>query len=118
MRDNGVVMLEGLRHCGEHLRKGLCHCGEHLREALRRASSFCFTVSPASILKFFWALVFCLFLFLFGLCWGRCFSCFPRFRDQSSSFANTNRQSCHGVHGMGEKKILLRSAMMFCEESK
>ncbi len=61
MRDNGIVMLEGLRHCGEHLRKGLCHCGEHLREALRGASSFRFTVSPASILKFFWAL----FVFVF-----------------------------------------------------
>ena len=70
------MMLEGPRHCGEHLRKGLCHCGEHLREALRGASSFRFTVSPASILKFFWALVFCLFLFLFGLCWGRCFFLF------------------------------------------
>ena len=107
MRDNGIVMLEGLRHCGEHLREGLCHCGERLREALRGASLFRFTVSPASISKCFWALVLCLSGFLFGLCWGWCLSWFPRFRDQFSSFANTNdRRSCHGVHGMGGKKSI------------
>ncbi len=33
------------------------------------------------------------------------FVCFLRFRDQSSSHAKLNdRLSCHGAHGMGEKK--------------
>ena len=33
--------------------------------------------------------------------------CFPRFRDLSSSFAKSNdRLSCHGAHGMGEKKTM------------
>ena len=68
--------------------EGLCHCGEHLREALRGASLLPFTVSPASISKFFWALV-CVCLFVFGLvCVGvGVFSGFPRFRDQFSSCA-------------------------------
>ena len=117
VRDNGIVMLEGLRHCVEHLRKGLCHCGEHLREALRGASSFRFTVSPASISKCFWAwFCLCWFVFLFGLCWVGVGFCFPRFRDHFSSFANTNdRQSCHGAHGMGEKKsAVLRVGWLKC----
>ena len=42
---------------------------------------------------------------LFGCC-GVLFAlfCFPRFRDQSSSYAKLNdRLSCHGAHCMGEK---------------
>ena len=56
-------MLEGPRDCGEHLREGLCHCGERLREALRGASLFRISVSPASISKCFWTLVLCLLVF-------------------------------------------------------
>ena len=96
MRDNCFATLEGL-----------CHCGEHLREALRGASSLRFTVSPASISKCFWGAWFCVCLFVFGLVFVGVgvFPGFPRFRDLFSSFANTNdRRSCHGAHGMGEKK--------------
>ena len=89
--------------------EGLCHCGERLREALGGASLLRFTVSPASISNLFLGVgcVFawlCLVWFLLGLVF---FPGFPRFRDQFSSFANTNdRRSCHGAHGMGEKKIV------------
>ena len=44
-------MLEGLRHCGEHL-----------REAMRGARSVRFTVSPALISKLFWGFSVCVLL--------------------------------------------------------
>ena len=51
------------------------------------------------------------FFFAVFWLWVLCFVllfCFPRFRDLSSSFAKSNdRLSCHGAHGMGEKKIFL-----------
>ena len=59
--------------CERLLLEGLHHCGEHLREALRGASSQRFTVSPASISIFLGVGCFvfgcgCLFVFLFVVC--------------------------------------------------
>ena len=91
-------MLEGLRYCGEHL-----------REAVREATLPTFHRFTCGDLETF------LGVFGFGLCLfvGLCcflglvlLFCFPRFRDHSSSFAKSNdRLSCHGAHGMGEKKV-------------
>ena len=50
--------------CERLLLEGLHHCGEHLREALRGASSQRFTFSPASISSFL-GVGFCL---CFGFC--------------------------------------------------
>ena len=45
------------------------------------------------------------FLFVWLGVWLGFWLFLPRFRDLSSSFAKSNdRRSCHGAHGMGEKK--------------
>ena len=69
---------------------------------------------------FFGGLV--VFGFVFGLCWFGLvlLFCFPRFRDLFSSFAKSNdRRSCHGAHGVGEKKAINHmSKMRACREIK
>ena len=63
--------------CERLLLEGLHHCGEHLREALSGTSSQRFTFSPAPISSF---LGVCCLVFgvLFGVGWCLCFvCCFP-----------------------------------------
>ena len=65
-----------------------------------------FTVSPPAISNFFWGGFCGLFVFVFFVWfWLLCLFWFPRLRDPPSSFTQLNdRLSCHGAHGMGEKK--------------
>ena len=86
--------------------EGLCYRGEHLREAMREATLPTFHHFTCGDLETF------LGFLVLGVCLLGCFLgllllCLPRFRDHSSSFAKSNdRLSCHGAHGMGEKKHL------------
>ena len=74
-----------------------------MREAMREATLPMFHRFTAGDLEFFWGVLFVwLFLWVVGFC---LVFCFPRFRDLSSCFAKLDdRLSCHGAHGMGEKK--------------
>ena len=70
-----------------------------MREAMRGYSSYVSPFHRRRSRSFLGGLC-CLGVvgFLFALFY------FPRFRDQSSSYAKLNdRLSCHGAHGMGEK---------------
>ena len=92
--------------CG-HILDGLRLSLLHVASPMREATSLRLTVSPASISNFFvWVFVFFgVWCFLFGCLFA--LFCFPFFRDQSSRYAKLNdRLSCHGAHGMGEKKLL------------
>ena len=84
--------------------EGLCHCGELLREAMREATFPMFHRFTRVDLETFLGLVFgCLGVWVF---WFGCLLLVSAtFSRSSSSFAKSNdRRSCHGAHGMGEKK--------------
>ena len=76
----------------------------HERGNERRSVSR-FIASPPSISIFVLGVLVCFVgLGVWGLV-ALLVLCFPRLRDQRSSFTQLNdRPSCHGAHGTGEKK--------------